>query len=218
MACLVCFAVIAVFVVFRDFLFFDIPIQDFLISVRRDVLTILLTVITYSANWQFISILCMLLLIWPKTTIAYGLPLAGGAILSSIAYKLLKSLFLRPRPDLTLHLIDQGGFSFPSGHSMTGLLFYGLLILLLRRQLLTPASGDSPTHRKKTAAFLLTVFLTSHIFLIGLSRIYLGVHYPSDVIGGWAFGGFLLILLSSFVLRRDGESGSKEAREEAAER
>ena len=89
----------------------------------------------------------------------------------------LKYLFKRERPSLG-RLVDAAGFSFPSGHSMVSFAFYGLLFYLvyinLPRTLLR-------------AALLLLIGL--FVILVGVSRIYLGVHYPSDVAAGFAAGG-----------------------------
>lgn len=101
----------------------------------------------------------------------------------------LKELFQRQRPDI-LPLIEQGGYSFPSGHSMGSFIFYGALSFMLFRLL----HGKW----KKTISALAA---GSMIFLIGLSRIYLGVHYPSDVAGGFSIGAawlFFWIMLFHF--------------------
>ena len=85
---------------------------------------------------------------------------------------------------MDMFLIEQGGYSFPSGHSLTGLVFYGFAIFLIRKKF---------PGRKLTK--VLTFILASLIFLLGLSRLYLGVHYVTDVLSGWAFGGILLFIL-----------------------
>ncbi len=89
---------------------------------------------------------------------------------------LLKDKFQVPRPDLA-PLLDQSGYSFPSGHAMDSFVFYGVLPILVYH--LTRHVG--PT----ILAGLLAAIL---IFLIGFSRVYLGVHYPSDVVAGWIAG------------------------------
>lgn len=103
--------------------------------------------------------------------------LLGGIILNEA----LKFLFHRQRPDLP-HLVAVTGLSFPSGHSMLSYIFYGLLIYLLWL--------DFPGKRLK---WLLTFFLGTTVLAIGISRIYLGVHYPSDVLAGFAAGSFWLV-------------------------
>lgn len=108
----------------------------------------------------------------------------GGAFNS-----FLKGLFKRQRPDV-LPLIEQGGYSFPSGHSMGSFIFYGALSFMLFRLL----KGKW----KKTIAALLAGCM---ILLVGVSRIYLGVHYPSDVLAGFSIGAawlFFWIMLFHF--------------------
>ncbi|BBH24508.1 phosphatidylglycerophosphatase B [Paenibacillus baekrokdamisoli] len=99
--------------------------------------------------------------------------LIGGMLGSTLLNELLKRLYHRARPDIH-RIIEQEGFSFPSGHSMAAFTFYGLMTFLLWRHL--------PSQRWRIA---LLVFSGCMILSIGLSRIYLGVHYPSDVIGGY---------------------------------
>lgn len=103
--------------------------------------------------------------------------LVGGSILNES----LKYLFHRQRPALP-HLVKVSGFSFPSGHAMMSLIFYGLLAYLI----LKITSG-------KPIKYIIGIMAAMLIILIGVSRIYLGVHYPSDVIAGFSAGAFWLI-------------------------
>ncbi len=184
----VIFAVIAYFIATRKTLAFDTMIREFIYHLRNENLTAILKVITYMGNWQTVTLICCLFLLIPKVRFYIGLPISFTAILCTIIYKALKVSFQRARPDITLHLIQQGGYSFPSGHSFTNFVFYGLLIFLIRQKL-----------KNKTIANTVTVLLSLLIFLIGFSRIYLGVHYPTDVLGGWALGLCLLMILISGV-------------------
>ncbi|MBM7553979.1 phosphatase PAP2 family protein [Thalassobacillus pellis] len=95
---------------------------------------------------------------------------------------LLKSIFERTRPELE-HLVQVSTESFPSGHSMNSIAFFGFLAYLLYLKL--KASGKP--------ANVVIIFTGILIVLIGLSRIYLGVHYPWDVIGGFLAGGAWLL-------------------------
>ena len=90
---------------------------------------------------------------------------------------LLKSMFQRARPDSPPHIIDLVSSSFPSGHSLMASLTYFTLAALLSRSL--------DRIRLKAYVLVTAVFLT---FMVGLSRIYLGVHWPTDVLAGWAAG------------------------------
>lgn len=95
---------------------------------------------------------------------------------------LLKYLFMRDRPAFNV-LVNESGYSFPSGHSMISIVFYGYLIYLIYRFI-----------SNKKIKWLLISLLSLIILIIGFSRIYLGVHYASDVIGGFCFGIFYLII------------------------
>jgi undecaprenyl-diphosphatase len=114
------------------------------------------------------------------------LAIGGGSLLST----LLKQSFDRPRPDLVPHGVYVGSASFPSGHAMLAAVTYLTLGALLAR--------IQPHRRLKAYLMLLAMLLT---FLVGISRIYLGVHWPTDVLAGWAVGA-VWALLCWLVVRR----------------
>lgn len=95
----------------------------------------------------------------------------------ALTVQLLKSLFARTRPDVVDHLVTVGGASFPSGHSANSAIVY-----LTLAGLLTQIARGSATRRYLLVAAVLLVAW------IGASRVYLGVHWPSDVLAGWSFG------------------------------
>jgi undecaprenyl-diphosphatase len=98
---------------------------------------------------------------------------AGGQALNL----LLKNAFARARPDAALHLVEVSSTSFPSGHSMASSIFYLTIGALLAR---------TARRRREKVYFVASALLLT--FLIGFSRVYLGVHYPTDVLAGWAAG------------------------------
>ncbi len=102
-------------------------------------------------------------------------------VMGLIATSLLKLFFKVPRPD-GFALVPVNSYSFPSGHALNSMLFYGVLAYF----------AFHFTKSKKISAIALVGFLMI-VFLIGVSRIYLGVHRPSDVIAGYIFGFWLMI-------------------------
>lgn len=101
------------------------------------------------------------------------LSVLGGWLLST----LLKIGIARPRPDIVPHLVDVHDLSFPSGHAMLSAVTYLTLGLLL----------SCVQSSRATRLYVIAVALMLTL-LVGLSRVYLGVHYPTDVLGGWCAG------------------------------
>jgi membrane-associated phospholipid phosphatase len=129
----------------------------------------------------------------------YSIKVPVVAIGSVVVMSLLKLYFSRARP-LTPILQEVQGFSFPSGHAMSAVTFYGLLIYLVYRYI----QGFIP----KT---VLIGFLALFILLIGISRIYLRVHYTSDVLAGFAMG-IIWLVLSLWVMGKIEKFTQREVR------
>ncbi len=184
---LICFGVIASQVVQNPVIPFDESLRYWVYEQRSPFLSAIFIPVTYVGNWQTITLLAAILLAIPKTRRNVGLPFAIISLSSTIVYKVVKGIFERPRPEMEVRLIPQGGFSFPSGHSMNCIVCFGILIYLIRRYC---------PNRK--IANVLTVLLTLLIIGIGTSRVYVGVHFPTDVLGGWSLG--LAFLMGSILI------------------
>lgn len=114
------------------------------------------------------------------------LAIAGGGLAGNV----LKWIFVRARPDLVPHLVSVDSASFPSAHAMnSAVTFLTLGVLLSRTQ---------QDRRVKAYLLGLAIFLT---LIVGFSRVYLGVHWPTDVIAGWAVGAAWAILCSLVAAR-----------------
>lgn len=114
--------------------------------------------------------------------------LAGGIAiaLASLGNSGFKIGIARARPDLLEPVIVEHGFSFPSGHSALGMVAYGVLAVIVSRSTLPRAART---------AILVTLGLL--VGLIGLSRIWLGVHYPTDVLAGWSAGAVVVLVYAA---------------------
>jgi undecaprenyl-diphosphatase len=125
---------------------------------------------------------------------------AGGVLISQT----MKWAYARPRPELVPHGAEVFTASFPSGHSMMAAVVYLTLGALLAR-----AQTD---RRVKTYVLLVAVLVT---VLVGVSRVYIGVHWPTDVLAGWALGGVwaLICLLVMGWLEARGQVGDGSAGE-----
>lgn len=128
------------------------------------------TILTLTA---VLAIAFMLLLGRYRHALFTGLATGGGAILGG----LLKAMFARPRPEVVPHLVEVHSLSFPSGHSLNSAIVYLTLAILLARELA----------HWRLRIYVVTVAATL-VLLIGFSRVYLGVHFPSDVLAGWSLG------------------------------
>lgn len=113
----------------------------------------------------------------------------NSILLAGIGNRLIKGIVNRPRPTVE-HLVHVSSTSFPSGHAMSAMLIGGSLIILGNH--LLNRSGS-----RLAAALVISLVLV----LVGLSRIYVGVHFPSDVVSGWALG-FVLLTISNHIFNR----------------
>ena len=116
-----------------------------------------------------------------------GLFLAAAGILPVAANLGLKEMSARPRPDAALALVEETGYAFPSGHAVFATAFYGALVYLLGRW--------GCFAQRPALLWAVRGALALFIMAVGASRVYLGAHWPSDVIGGFLFGGLCLAVL-----------------------
>jgi undecaprenyl-diphosphatase len=121
--------------------------------------------------------------------------------LASLGVELFKATVARDRPSVLEPIIVEHGFSFPSGHATLSMVGYGVLAVLVSRSRLSPAL-------RTAIVFALGVL----VVLIGASRVWLGVHFPTDVIAGWIAGGVVVVLYASLT-----RSVSTEPAEAAAD-
>jgi len=164
----------------------DDPVIKAIGGMRGSFLNLIVIGITYLADPKVIIGICLVLCILP-TRWKFGFPLTFSVGFASGVHKVLKMFIHRARPDELPWLVEEDGYSFPSGHSNAGLVFYLFLMILLYRYF--TINGNRGLARLVLIGFPILVFL------MGTSRIYVGVHYPTDVLGGWLLGACLLILL-----------------------
>lgn len=147
--------------------------------------TLLTTVIFF---YLFLKHSSLRLAIWYAATVALG---------AGVLNQVVKYIFQRPRPSNVEHLINQGGYSFPSGHAMGSLITYGAIIFLVVR-----------LSKNTLLNWIVGILLALLIGFIGISRVYVGVHYPSDIIGGYSLGAAWLafsIGMYGLALTKQGE-------------
>ncbi|WP_405565326.1 phosphatase PAP2 family protein [Polaribacter sp. Asnod6-C07] len=169
---------------------FDTSVSNYITSFRSDLLTSYFKFVTDvgDALGYFVVVsLCSLLFYLFFKNWKYVLQLLSILILALSSNLILKQLINRQRPTLE-HLVTVKTLSYPSGHAMTAMAFYGFLIYLIVTFKIN----------KFLKFGLITVF-TILILSIGISRIYLGVHFPSDIVGGFV-AGFIWVVFCILVL------------------
>ena len=168
---------------------FDDSLLGFFYSIRDSFLTTVFKGITFVGNSNTMIVICILLICLPGR-MKVGLPVGLMTAVGWGTQTIYKNIVARQRPDSAYWLIEMGENelyqSFPSGHANCGMILWVALAILIGRLLIM--NGNRP------AAVLLRIIFVSFAFLIGVSRLYLGVHYPSDVFGGWLLAGVLLII------------------------
>jgi undecaprenyl-diphosphatase len=167
----------------------DLAVLEFMVSIRNDFLNAVVAAITHCGDTVTIVALCAILVILP-TRKKYGFPLTLAALTGLAIYKPMKHIFLRARPDVMYHIVEQGGYSFPSGHTTSSIIVYGLLLYLIRKH--------CKNEKVKNVLSAVCIFLAC---MIPPSRLYVGVHWATDVLCG-IFVAFGVITLVIAILER----------------
>ncbi len=176
-------------ITFYDEMFMDI----FVNTLRSDPLTYVMKFVTFLGSGYFLIFLSFLLLFLLKEKKYAYLSMINLTVVT-ILNILIKFIIKRPRP-LDINIIIEDGFSFPSGHSMISFAFYGFLMYIVYKNM-----------GKKKISYLLYFIISILILMIGISRIYLGVHYASDVLAGFIVSACYLIvyivIIPKYIKRR----------------
>lgn len=183
-SCITMFLIITFFVIKYDNLVIDQSIYNFFYNFSSSQATVIFLIITFLASKEFIILMCLIFILISLIKRKYqtSFLIILNIVISLLLNQTFKAIISRERP-FELMIVNESGYSFPSGHSMTALIFYGYFIYLTWE-----------SNLKKISKILITILNIILILLVGISRIYLGVHYPTDVIGAYFLGLFYLIL------------------------
>ena len=157
---------------------FDQPIQTAIRGDLPETLTLLFRAITHLIDIPVIIswVLIVAFIFYRKQWKMESYLMLGNLTLAGILIVTFKNIYQRPRPEI-VHLVEEKGFSFPSGHSLAVTIMVGTLIVILSQRI-------KNTTWRKVVQILLSLYLVSVL----VSRVYLGVHYPSDVIASLCVG------------------------------
>ena len=188
---IICFICLILFVALAEDVFnHEIMIGDIigykLVSTYliHDSITPIVKVITWFGSATCLILLTFILFILIKNK-KQGTLIGINLVIVTILNQLLKFILQRPRPT-EFRIINETGYSFPSGHSMISMAFYGYLIYLIYKHM-----------KNKYFKWILISILSVLILMIGVSRIYLGVHYTSDVCAGFIISiGYLILFIN----------------------
>ena len=153
-------------------------VSNYIIS---DKLTPIIKIVTNFGGSIILGLITILILILIKNK-KIGLSVLINLCSVTVLNLVLKSILQRPRPN-EYRIINETGYSFPSGHSMISMAFYGFIIYLIYKNI-----------KNKYLKWISIILLSILILMIGFSRIYLGVHYVSDVLAGFLFSISYLIV------------------------
>lgn len=180
--CLILFITIMIFVIIKNDLYIDEYVYSLIFKLKSSDMTNIIKIITNIGGTIIIVVVTMLSLFIfrnKKINICIILNLLGIFILNNV---LIKNIIARDRPT-GINIIEENGYSFPSGHTAISTVVYGYLIYLIYNYV-----------SNKKLKYVLISILSIIILIVGLTRIYLGVHYTSDVLGGYLLGiSYLLI-------------------------
>lgn len=157
---------------------FDLKIYNSYSGIRNKTMDTIFKTLTRTGNFSSIVIFLVPSVFYSfyKKKKADGIYLASNVLLVWVFNEILKHIFRRERPSFE-RLVEAVGYSFPSGHAMTSITLFILLVYFINLYL-----------RKTRVRYVISFLLIIYGLSIGLSRTYVGVHYATDVIGGWIAG------------------------------
>lgn len=170
---------------------FDNRVYQILSVWISEPMTKIATIITFFGSALaliIITIIVCLILAYKKQK--YGKYIIINLVIATVCNQIIKFLVARPRPE-GYRLVVENGYSFPSGHTMVSMAFYGFFIYLIDKKIKNP-------YIKWSSIILLTLLISA----IGLSRIYLGVHFASDVLAGLCFSTSYLIIFLQIIKKK----------------
>ena len=182
--CLILFITIMIFVIIKNDLYIDKYGYNLISKLKNENMTNIIKIITNIGGTIIIAVVTILSLFIfrkKKIDICIILNLLGIFILNNV---LIKNIIARDRPT-GINIIEENGYSFPSGHTAISTVVYGYLIYLIYNYV-----------SNKKLKYVLISILSIIILVVGLTRIYLGVHYTSDVLGGYLLGISYLIMFT----------------------
>lgn len=190
--CLILFGIICYGVLSYNSLVIDTKVYSFITNnIMNDGLTPILKAITELGGVAFTVLAGVLIFMFCKKNRWFiTIDLVGVTLVNQV----IKHIIRRPRPNV-LRLVEESGYSFPSGHSMVSMAFYGIIIYLVYKNV-----------SNKYLKWILIILLSLLILSIGFSRIYVGVHYFTDVAGGFLLGLAYLIIYINIYNKRIGKN------------
>lgn len=183
---LIIFIVLSILVLTRKDIYLDSFIYSIVAKHITNDLTLVVKYLTHLGGAFIVIGITIFILLYFKNK-KYALYMSINLISITVLQVLLKNIFARERP-IDINLIEETGYSFPSGHSLTAFAFYGFIIYLIYKSNINNRS-------KKIFITLFSLF----IFVVGLSRVYLGVHFFTDVVGAFTFSLAYLIIYTSII-------------------
>ena len=195
---LVLFIINSILVINNKYVKIDDSVHNFVMKFSSEMTTKFMKIFTFLGSTPFITLLCVLvfvILLYKKQK-EYAYKCAGILVISTLMNNIVKVIVRRPRPEYIT--VVENTFSYPSGHTMASVTLYGFLIYFLLKSKIS-----------KSYKVVFSIILGIIPVLVGMSRIYLGAHYFSDV-----FGGALLsiMLLSSIDIIYDKTLNRKKSK------
>lgn len=154
-------------------------------------LTNIIRIITHLGDPIIVTSITILLVIIPKTRKRVGYPMAAAVIVSEALNLILKEIFARERPNI-LQLVNETTYSFPSGHAMINTTVYTMLGIFAIKYI-----------RSKKIKISVVIMCIIMPLIISFSRVYLGVHYAGDVLGGMLLGFAVTVFIYALLKKEE---------------